>query len=83
MGLGLAATRDLISFLRNDSGEQSTVQDRENKSPRWAIGFGSSQSGRFLKDIIYQGFNQDESGRIVFDGDYSAHLGIAPNVYEL
>src|SRR5207248_9640815 len=34
----------------------------------WAIGFGSSQSGRFLKDLVYQGFNQDLAGRPVFDG---------------
>src|SRR5581483_2303904 len=36
--------------------------------PRWAIGFGSSQAGRFLKDLVYQGFNLDERKRIVFDG---------------
>jgi len=69
MGLGFAATRDLISYLRyNTSNGNPLADDKENKSPRWAIGFGSSQAGRFLKDLIYQGFNQDESGRIVFDG---------------
>jgi len=69
MGLGFAATRDLISYLRyNASAENPLLDDQEKKPPRWAIGFGSSQSGRFLKDLIYQGFNQDESGRIIFDG---------------
>jgi hypothetical protein len=69
MGLGFAATRDLISYLRyNISDGNPLADDRENKSPRWAIGFGSSQAGRFLKDLVYQGFNQDEAGRIVFDG---------------
>jgi hypothetical protein len=69
MGLGFAATRDLISYLRyNGSVENPLFDNQENKPPRWAIGFGSSQSGRLLKDLIYQGFNQDESGRIVFDG---------------
>ncbi len=69
MGLGFAATRDLISYLRYDTSEGNPLADgKEKKSPRWAIGFGSSQSGRFLKDLIYQGFNQDEAGRIVFDG---------------
>jgi hypothetical protein len=69
MGLGFAATRDLISYLRyNTSNGNPLADDKENKSPRWAIGFGSSQAGRFLKDLIYQGFNQDEAGRVVFDG---------------
>ena len=68
MGLGFAATRDLISFLRYDATNNNPLLDNEMKSPRWVIGFGSSQSGRFLKDLIYQGFNQDEAGRIVFDG---------------
>ena len=67
MALGFAATRDLISYLRyNNDG--NPLLDNENQAPRWAVGFGSSQSGRFLKDLIYHGFNQDESGRIVFDG---------------
>ncbi len=69
LGLGMAATRDLISFLRYDTSRNNPLfDDRQNQAPRWAIGFGSSQSGRFLKDMIYQGFNQDEAGRIVFDG---------------
>jgi hypothetical protein len=69
MGLGFAATRDLISYLRYDTSEGNPLAlGGGNKTPRWAIGFGSSQSGRFLKDLIYQGFNQDESARIVFDG---------------
>ncbi len=68
MGLGFAATRDLISFLRYDTSDANPLADKEKRAPRWAIGFGSSQSGRFLKDLIYHGFNQDEGGRIVFDG---------------
>ena len=68
MGLGFAATRDLISFLRYNASDANPLVDKEMKTPRWVIGFGSSQSGRFLKDLIYQGFNQDEAGRIVFDG---------------
>ena len=33
-----------------------------------AIGFGLSQSGRYLHDYLYLGFNADEAGRIVFEG---------------
>jgi hypothetical protein len=68
MGLGFAATRDLVSFLRYNTSDNNPLVDKEAKTPRWALGFGSSQSGRFLKDLIYQGFNQDEAGKIVFDG---------------
>src|SRR5262245_59901155 len=39
----------------------------------YAYGWGRSQSGRFLRDFVYHGFNQDESLRKVFDA-------IAPHV---
>jgi hypothetical protein len=29
---------------------------------------GNSQSGRYLRDFLYSGFNEDEEHRIVFDG---------------
>ena len=32
------------------------------------IGEGRSQSGRALRTFLYEGFNADEQGRIVFDG---------------
>jgi hypothetical protein len=57
-GLGFAAVRDLVSYLR-----------REKKWViRRAYGFGVSQSGRFLRHFLYQGFNVDERDRKVFDG---------------
>ena len=31
-------------------------------------GEGISQNGRFLRDLLYQGFNADEEGRIALDG---------------
>src|SRR6185369_16207338 len=33
-----------------------------------AIGFGTSQSGRFLRTFLYYGFNADEKGAKVFEG---------------
>ncbi len=33
-----------------------------------ALGEGISQSGRFLRDFLYQGFNKDGNGKAVFDG---------------
>ena len=39
-----------------------------------AIGFGVSQSGRYLRTYLYYGFNQDEKGRMVLDGTYDTLL---------
>src|SRR5216683_6925330 len=63
VGCGLAGTRDLVSFFKYDTSP-------ENPSPglRSALGWGVSQSGRFLRHFLYQGFNADEQGRKVFDG---------------
>ena len=63
IGIGLAGTRDFVSFLKHATGER-------NPAPglRWAIGWGVSQTGRFLRHFLYQGFNEDERGRRVFDG---------------
>jgi hypothetical protein len=71
MGIGFAATRDVVSFLRYETSAANPLvsPDSPGSSPiQWAIGFGSSQSGRYLKDLIYQGFNLDTAGRRVFDG---------------
>jgi hypothetical protein len=37
-------------------------------SVKAAIAHGTSQSGRFLRDMVYNGFNESEDLRIVFDG---------------
>jgi len=70
MGLGFAAMRDVISFLRyretDDAGTANPLAYRG--LPEVAISFGNSQSGRYQRDMLYQGFNEDLSGRIVFDG---------------
>ncbi|HMB78808.1 MAG TPA: hypothetical protein VKI43_02025, partial [Vicinamibacterales bacterium] len=58
VGIGLSGTRDLISFMKYDASA-------ENPMPglHYAIGWGVSQSGRFLRHFLYQGFNEDEQGR--------------------
>ena len=73
VGLSMAATRDLISFLKYGGNETSLLGD-QTKHIKRAIGFGTSQSGRFLRTFLYQGFNGDEQGRKVFDGVW-AHVG--------
>ncbi len=71
MGASFAATRDLVTFLRRDRTAANPLMRglNVNEDPaRHAIGFGRSQSGRYIKDLVYQGFNLDESRRVVFDG---------------
>jgi hypothetical protein len=67
-GIGFAATRDLNSYLRygmpDDTGAADILRGRITST----ISQGNSQSGNFLRSFIHLGFNQDEAGRIVFDG---------------
>src|SRR5262249_41725649 len=67
-GLGFAAVRDLISFLKHDDSEKNPLLNAKKSAITRAYGFGLSQSGRFLRHFVYQGFNADERGRRVFDG---------------
>jgi hypothetical protein len=68
-GVGFAGVRDLVSFLRYDTGKANPLLRADGKpAADRAIGFGVSQSGRFLRHFLYLGFNADERGRKVFDG---------------
>ena len=85
-GIGFAAVRDLVAFLKNAStdaqGAANPLADMKtatcasgtgcaaNPSTNFdvAIGEGISQSGRYLRDFLYQGFNRDGNGKPVFDG---------------
>ncbi len=60
VGLGLAAIRDVIAYAKYDPQALFPV--------RAGIAFGVSQTGRFLRHFLYQGFNTDERGRRAFDG---------------
>lgn len=59
-GLGLAGVRDLVSWMRFEP----TALVRGTR----AYAFGISQSGRFLRQFLHEGFNEDTAGRQVFDG---------------
>lgn len=63
LGCGFAGTRDLISFLKHTDTPANPL-----RGIRWAYGWGVSQSGRFLRHFLYEGFNEDAEGRRVFDG---------------
>ncbi|MGB6603987.1 MAG: alpha/beta hydrolase domain-containing protein [Steroidobacteraceae bacterium] len=59
-GLGFAAVRDFAAYVKHDPGALVRA-DR-------VLGEGISQNGRFLRDMLYQGFNADEQGRRALDG---------------
>ena len=65
VGLGFAAMRDAVSFLKYApaSAGNPCAGDIE-----YAYAMGRSQSGRFLRQYIHVGINQDEEGRVSLDG---------------
>lgn len=66
-GLGGAGIRDFISFLKYGGGDAVALLGDQRRFLKRAIAFGSSQSGRYLRQFVHDGFNADEKGRIVFD----------------
>jgi hypothetical protein len=71
LGLGHAAVRDFVSFLRyaaeDATGRVNPLQEQGGTVEK-AYGWGRSQTGRCLRDFVYRGFNADAAGRKVFDG---------------
>lgn len=71
MGIGFPAIRDIVAFLRHaardEAGNPNPLAPDSRPRIRHALGFGISQSGRVLRDLLYYGFNQDLAGRPVFD----------------
>jgi hypothetical protein len=80
LGIGYAGTRDLVSFLRHEARDAKGRWNPAGLSIQYAYAIGISQSGRYLRDHIAQGFNQDEQARPVFDGVLS-HIAGAGRVF--
>ena len=81
LGIGFAATRDLVSFLRYQTHDCEGVPNPVALSDadagiRAVLAFGNSQSGRYLRHHTCLGFNQDEQQRKVFDGVLTNVAGI-------
>jgi hypothetical protein len=67
-GLGFSAIRDVATFLH-----YATTDDQGNPNPlagdlRFIYSYCVSQPCRTVHDFLWLGFNQDSSGRRVFDG---------------
>jgi hypothetical protein len=61
-GTGLLAFRDFATFLRQDHPDQGIHGSRR------VYGFGVSQTGRVIRQYLYEGLNLDESGTQAYDG---------------
>jgi hypothetical protein len=60
VGLGLATIRDVMAYAKHGADALFPV--------RHGLAAGVSQTGRFLRHFLYQGFNVDEQGRTAYDG---------------
>jgi len=60
VGMGLAAIRDVMAYAKHHPQAVFPVEK--------GLAVGVSQTGRFLRHYLYEGFNTDEAGRKVYDG---------------
>jgi len=67
-GLGMAAIRDVISFLKYENEDRTGIENPLAGLIEYTHAWGHSQSGRLLNHFVYQNFNGDEKGRKVLDG---------------
>ena len=65
VGLGMAAMRDVVSFLKY---APASAGNPSAGAIDYAYAMGRSQSGRFLRQYIHLGINEDEEDRLALDG---------------
>ncbi|MEX2450249.1 MAG: alpha/beta hydrolase domain-containing protein [Rhodospirillales bacterium] len=70
LGLGFAAVRDLVSFLKYEDTDAAGAKNpvRDGAGVDYAYAWGRSQTGRVIRNYLHLGFNCDSQGRKVFDG---------------
>ena len=68
LGIGLAATRDIVSFFRYAARDGAGAINPVAGDVKHVVAIGDSQSGNLIKTFVHLGFNQDLSRRIVWDG---------------
>jgi hypothetical protein len=80
-GIGFAATRDVVSFLRYaEKDSKGNANPLVPAKVSHALGFGVSLGGRYMRHHVELGMNADERGRRVFDG-LLAHTGGSGKVF--
>ena len=70
-GIAFASMRDIVAFLRDETkaadGSLNPLLAGETPALSRTLLFGLSQSGRFVRDFLYLGFNEDRRHKKVFD----------------
>lgn len=64
-GAGLAGIRDVVSAIRQ---QHDALNALNLPTVNHMVAWGYSQSGRLLRQFLYQGFNEGLDGERVFDG---------------
>ena len=75
LGVGFAAFRDVAAFFRNQTKDDFGTANPLAGKIKHVISRGNSQSGNFLRGFIHLGFNQDESGKQLYDGAWPIIAG--------
>jgi hypothetical protein len=70
LGVGLAATRDIVSFLRHAQTDAAGIPNPVAGAIDRAVSVGDSQSGNFIRTFIHLGFNRDLQNHMVWDGAF-------------
>lgn len=65
VGIGFAAIRDFVSFLRHTNAEEGNPLAGQIEH---TYSFAISQPARMFRDFVYLGFNEDEAGNPALDG---------------
>ncbi len=73
LGLGYTAIRDLASAVR--------YRKDLPVSAKYTYLYGASQTGRFVREFLYDGFNADEQGRKAYDAMWAQISGSARGDY--
>ena len=68
LGLGFTGVRDVVSFLRSAAHDDAGTPNPLRHGITRAYAWGRSQSGRFLREFVYRGWNQDAQSQRIFDG---------------
>ena len=66
-GVSFAAVRDLVSSIKYGGGDEHPLLQDGDPVIQRAHAFGVSQSGRYLREFLYWGFNADAEQRRVFE----------------
>jgi len=67
-GAGMAAMRDIVAAIRYGDDNPGQLSQLNLPPIDHTVAWGNSQSGRLLRQFMYDGFNEDLNGRKVFDG---------------